>query len=216
MLLTDMGVLPLQVFWWRQTLRFCNDIAALPVGSFFHTVLLDSCYDAFHHDAFNFTSSVAACSHRDGVSMPRDTDRVPMLDISAVIDALKADLQGLCPSTLSCPRQAPTCGLVRCTYDHWFQPVSACRRYCQLPVAGKNMKRFLRFRLGFHKLQLLLVLVLVLLGFAGCAYFVMLGLWGRNIWCLSVLNWHQYGPNMLICSTTRVTPCVLFLRNGTI
>ena len=52
-----------------------------------------SLYDAFHHGAFNFTSSVAACLHRVGVSMPRDTDRVPMLDISAVIDALKLEAE---------------------------------------------------------------------------------------------------------------------------
>ena len=55
-------------------------------------------------------------------------------------------------STVSCPRQAPTCGVVRCTYDQWFQPSSARRHYCQLPVSGKKMKRFLQFRLGCHKL----------------------------------------------------------------
>ena len=107
MLLTEIGFLCPQVFWWRQTLRFRNNIAALPVGSFFHTVLLDSLNDAFHHGAFDFTSSVAACLHRVGVSMPRDTDRVPMLDISAVNDALKAVLRGLGASTVFCPRQAP-------------------------------------------------------------------------------------------------------------
>ena len=61
------------------------------MGSFFHSVLLDNLYNAFYHGAFSFTSSVAACLHRVGVSMPRDTDKVPMLDISAVIHALKAD-----------------------------------------------------------------------------------------------------------------------------
>ena len=71
-----------------------------------------------------------------------------------VIDALKADLQGLGASTVACPRQAPTCDLVRCTYYQWFQPVSALRRCCQLPVSGKNMKRFLQFRLGCHKLPI--------------------------------------------------------------
>ena len=40
------GVLTLKVFWWRQTLRFWN-IAALPVGSFSHTVLLDVCMTLF-------------------------------------------------------------------------------------------------------------------------------------------------------------------------
>ena len=131
-------------------LRFWNNIAVVPVGSFFHTVLLDSLYDAFHHSAFNFTSSVAACLHRVGVSMPRDTDRVHMLDISAAIDALKADLQGLGASTVSCPSSILWCS----TYDKWFQPFSKCRRYCQLPISGKNMKRFLQFRLGCRKLPI--------------------------------------------------------------
>ena len=76
-----------------------------------------------------------------------------MLDISAV-DALKADLRGLGASTVSCPRQAPSCGVVRCTYDQWFQPFSARSSYCQLPVSGKNMKRFLQLRLGCHKLTI--------------------------------------------------------------
>ena len=92
MWLTEVGVLPLQVFWWRRTLPPRKNVAALPVGSFFHTILLDRLYDAFHHGTFYFTSSVAACLHHIGVSMPRDTDRVPMLDTSAVIDALNADL----------------------------------------------------------------------------------------------------------------------------
>ena len=56
------------------------------------------------------SSSVAACLHRDGVSMSLDTDRLPVhvLDISAVIDALKADLRGPGASAVCCPRQAPT------------------------------------------------------------------------------------------------------------
>ena len=101
---------------------------------------------------------------------------------------------------------------VRCTYHHWFQPFSARRRYCQLPDSGKNMKRFLQFRLGCHKLPT---------ATGRCAgvhvaraHFVMLGLWGTKIWCLSVLNWHHYGPSMLICSMTRITPCVLFRAAG--
>ena len=74
-LLTELGAVPLQVFWWRQTLRFCNSIAALPVGSFCHTVWRNSMYDTFHNVAFNFTSSVAACLHQIGVNMPHDINR---------------------------------------------------------------------------------------------------------------------------------------------
>ena len=154
MLLTELGLLPLKVFWWRQTLRFWNDIAALPEGSLFHTVLLDSLYDTFHDGAFNFSSSVAACLHRVGVSMPHDIDRVPVLDVPAVIDALKADLRVPSSVVVCSPRQAPSRGVVQYTYAQWFQPFSARRRYCQLPVSGKNMRRFLQFRLGCSKLPI--------------------------------------------------------------
>ncbi len=33
MLLEELGLAPLQVFWWRRTLEFWNKIAASPVGS---------------------------------------------------------------------------------------------------------------------------------------------------------------------------------------
>ena len=40
MLLGELALSPLQVFWWQQTLEFWNMIAANPVGSLFHTILL--------------------------------------------------------------------------------------------------------------------------------------------------------------------------------
>ena len=42
LLLTELGLLPLQVFWWRQTLQFWNSLAVLPAGSLYHTVCLDN------------------------------------------------------------------------------------------------------------------------------------------------------------------------------
>ena len=142
MLLTDLGLLLLQVIWWRQTLRFSNSIATLPIGSFYHCVLLDRCYDAFHVGAFNFSSSVAACLHQVGVSMPHDIHRVPALNVPVVIDALRVDVQGLDAVALCCPRQAPSFDVVRYTYTRWLQPVSTRRRYCQLPISGKRMRPF--------------------------------------------------------------------------
>ena len=47
-LLEELALSPLQVFWWQQTLEFWNTIAASPVGSLFHTILLDTIHDAFH------------------------------------------------------------------------------------------------------------------------------------------------------------------------
>ena len=51
MLLKELGLLPLQVYWWQQTMQFWNRIAALPAGSLFHAVLLDNLFDAFHDGA---------------------------------------------------------------------------------------------------------------------------------------------------------------------
>ena len=156
MLLKELGLLPLQVYWWQQTLQFWNRIAALPAGSLFHAVLLDNLFDAFHDGACNFAGSVATCLHRVGVSMPHDTNAIPVLDVAAVIDALKADLEDSTITSAGCPRQAPTSGVVKYTYARWFQPYSVHRRYCQLPVSGRNMcmKRFLQFRRGRHKLSI--------------------------------------------------------------
>ena len=56
LLLTELGLLPFQVFWWRQTLKFWNSLAVLPVGSLYHTVCLDSLTDAFQGGACNMAS----------------------------------------------------------------------------------------------------------------------------------------------------------------
>ncbi len=47
MLLRELWLSLLQGFWWRQTLEFCIKLAAIPVGSHFHTILLDHVDDAF-------------------------------------------------------------------------------------------------------------------------------------------------------------------------
>ena len=92
---------PLQVFWWQQTLEFWNTIAASPVGSLFHTILLDNIHDAFYvrHGAKNFSSSIATCLQSVGHSMPRDSDVVPVMEVAAIIEALRGHLCGtVCPA----------------------------------------------------------------------------------------------------------------------
>jgi len=61
MLLEELGLSPLQVFWWRRTLEFWNRLAASPVGSLFHTILLDNLDDAFSvgRGARNFSGSMS-------------------------------------------------------------------------------------------------------------------------------------------------------------
>ncbi|DBB12818.1 TPA: hypothetical protein ACH3X3_005582 [Trebouxia sp. C0006] len=93
MLLAELGLLPLQVLWWRQALRFWNGLAALPVGSFYHTVCLDSLTDAFQGGACNMASSVAGCLSSVGYDMPRVFDVIPLLEIDSIVEALTVQLQ---------------------------------------------------------------------------------------------------------------------------
>ena len=152
LLLTELGLLPLQVFWWRQTLQFWNSLAVLPVGSLYHTVCLDSLTDAFQGGACNMASSLAACLRSMGFEMPRVHDGLPLLDVDGVVKALTGRLQGTGSGSLYCPHAAPTQGVVSCTYEQWFKPHGPRRRYCQLPISGRRMQRF--WQLGCHGLPI--------------------------------------------------------------
>ena len=70
------------------------------------------------------------------------------------LSSLTARLQSTGSGCLHCPRAAPTQGVVSCTYEQCFKPYSLRRRYCQLPVSGRRMQRFLQFRLGCHGLPI--------------------------------------------------------------
>ncbi len=69
-------------------------------------------------------------------------------------EALHTNLQGVNDFDLYCPPAAPSVGVVSCTYHHWFRPYSKLRRYCQLPVSGRRMQRFLQFGLSSHSLPI--------------------------------------------------------------
>ncbi len=158
MLLEELGLSPLQVFWWRRTLEFWNRLAASPVGSLFHTILLDNLDDAFSvgRGARNFSGSVAACLQSIEQSMPVYSGIVPIIEVGTVVEALRLHLDGTHDYALHCPRAAPTVGIVACTYHHWSRPFSRHRRCFRLPVSGRRMQRFLQFRLASHKLPIVM------------------------------------------------------------
>ena len=65
MLLEELGLSPLQIFWWQRDLAFWNKLVDSPVrgltGSQFHTILLDNLDDAFSvgRGARNFSGSMS-------------------------------------------------------------------------------------------------------------------------------------------------------------
>ncbi len=153
MLLTELGLLPLQVFWWQQTLEFYNKLAASPIDSLFHVILLDNLHDAFQCGVHNFCTSIFQSLAAVGHCMPRASDVASAHDVPVVNALLQRHLQGTHDFDRYCPRVAPSVGVVSCTYHHWFMPYSKRRRYCQLPVSGRRMQRFLQFRLASHGLH---------------------------------------------------------------
>ena len=145
MLLEEVGLLPLQsaVWWWR-TLEFWNKVAAGPVESSCHMILLDNLDDAFAvgSGVKNISGSIATYLQTIGQTMPHDRGVIPILEVGTIVKALRQQLGGTHGYALHCPRAAPTVGVVACTHHHWFRPFSQHRRYCQRPVSGKHKQRF--------------------------------------------------------------------------
>ena len=154
MLLTELGLTCLKVFWWRRTLQFFNELASSPPDSLYHIILLDNQHDAFQLRVSNFCRSIFQELAAVGYHMSQDVTAVSRLDVTAIMDLLQGSLQSANASELVCPRVAPSAGVVSCTYHQWFLPFSKRRRYCQLPVSGRRMQRFLQFRLGSHSLPI--------------------------------------------------------------
>ena len=154
MLLAELGLLPLQVFWWQQTLQFYNKLATSPRDSLFHIILLDNQHDAFQRGVKNFCSSINRALVSIGHSMCCDSGVACIHDVPAIVELLQRHLHGVNTFGLHCPRAAPSAGVVSCTYHQWFRPYSKRRRYCQLPVSGRRMQRFLQFRLASHGLPI--------------------------------------------------------------
>ncbi|DBA89809.1 TPA: hypothetical protein ACH3X2_004679 [Trebouxia sp. C0005] len=105
MLLEEIGLSPLQVFGGRQTLEFWNKVVAIaspvasPVGSLFHTILLDNLDDALsvENGAKNFSGSLlggTTCLQSVGQPMPLGRGAVPVLKVGTIVEALRQHLGG--------------------------------------------------------------------------------------------------------------------------
>ena len=142
----------------ENALDFWDQIASSPVGSLFHTVLLDNLDDAFsvRNGAKNFSGSIATCLQSVGQPMPLDRGAIHVLEVGTIVEALHQHLGGTYDYALHCPRAAPSVEVVACTYHHWFGPFSQHRWYCRLPVSSRRMQRFLQFTLGSHQLPIVL------------------------------------------------------------
>ena len=85
-----MALSPLQVFW-RHRLSSSGTQLLLVLLIPIHTILLDNLHDAFHagRGAQNLSSCIATCLQSVGHSMPHDSGVVAIMEVDAIIEALR-------------------------------------------------------------------------------------------------------------------------------
>ena len=166
LLLTELGLLPLQVFWWRQTLQFWNGLAG-PIGSLYHTVCLGNLTDAFQEGTCNLANSLAACLHSVGFEMPRVHDVMPLLDVDGVVEALTARLQSTGSGSLYCPRAAPLRVLFHAHTSSGLSLIAHVGGIVSFLFLGGTCSEFCSLGWAVMACQLLLAVWLVLAGLFG-------------------------------------------------
>ncbi len=80
--------------------------------------------------------------------MPHDRGVIPVLEVGTIVKALREHLGGTHDYAMYCLGQPLLLGLSHAHTIMKSRPFSQHRRYCQLPVSGRRMQRFLQFRLG--------------------------------------------------------------------
>ena len=113
-MLEELALSPLQVFWWQQTGTQLLLVLVIP---FFIPFSIYDIHDGFHvgHGATDFSSSSATCLQSVGWSMPCESGVVPVMEVAAIVEALRKHLQGTHSHAQHCPRAAPAAGVFSCT-----------------------------------------------------------------------------------------------------
>jgi len=127
-------------------------LASAPASCLHKLVLIDNLQDAFLHGVHNFSWSVSHCLRSVGYHLPTQVQSLPVIDVNTVTAGLEHQASLSWSNLSSNPRTAPTRNAKLCTWHNWFRPFNTSNPYFLLPVSGKRMKRFLRFRLSCHSL----------------------------------------------------------------
>ena len=93
-------------------------------------------------------------SSQYGLPFTYSSQNIPVIDVNTVMAGLEHQASLSWSNLSSNPRTAPTRNAKLCTWHNWFRPFHASNPYFLLPVSGKRMKRFLRFRLSCHSLPI--------------------------------------------------------------
>ena len=121
--------------------------------------LSDNLQDAFPHGVHIFSWSVSHCLRSVGSQQLATVYLLKskaflFLGVNTVIAGLEHQASLSWSNLSSNPRTAPTRNAKLCTWHNWFRPFNTSNPYFLLPVSGKRMQRFLRFRLSCHSLTI--------------------------------------------------------------
>ncbi len=147
-ILAELNMHSLKHFWWQQTIAFWNALASAPASCLHRLVLIDNLQDAPLHSVHNSSWSVSHCRSSVGYDLPTQVQSIPVIDTNTVIAGLEHQASLSWSNLSSSPRTAPTRNAKLCTWHNRFRPFNISNPYFLLPVSGKRMKHFLRFRLS--------------------------------------------------------------------
>ena len=155
-LLNELNLSKLKRFWCKQSIQFWNGLLSpsAPTSSLHKAVLLDNVVHAVSHRTKNFSSSLCLFLRKVGHTLDLQPQRISIVDLSQVLLLLEHQDNLLWSNLSPNPHTAPKLHAKLCTYHNWFRPLSSTNPFSHLPVSGKRMKRFLRFRLSCHSLPI--------------------------------------------------------------
>lgn len=154
-LFRELGVSPLRHMWLKQGFTFWNNVAALPRDHPCHQMALDSCYDATKGTVNNWATAVTRHLRDIGYQFVSSSDRMSPVDMDRVRFLLGMQSSKTWEGLDVCPRTCPSKNAQLCTYERWFaRPLGLSKEnlYLTLPVGGRRLRMFLRFRMGCHGL----------------------------------------------------------------
>jgi hypothetical protein len=155
--LHELDVKPLEHRWWQQTLGFWARIQAAPHGNFYKQLLLDNLNDALVHKIRNFSWSVLRKLRELGIQVDTACGTVPVIETTAVMEALDSKLAAYWEGTHHTPHTSPSVGVKKCTYLQWFfrpDGYASYKHYKHMSLPGEQLRQLIRFRVGSHDLPI--------------------------------------------------------------
>jgi hypothetical protein len=156
-LLVELGIKALPYKWLHRAAKFWNNLAALPPGSIYRCMALESCQSAIgpQDSRNNWTGSmysiILGTSYQPGIRM----DDMDVIDITALNCFITQQREAVLTGLNSCLRTCPSTGACFCKYAAWFAqpPHKHARSLLDIPLPSKCLESFLRFRMGVHRLS---------------------------------------------------------------